>query len=76
VERTLTIHTLCRKPNLELATTVKACKGAGQKGSSGVTFYALGSVRKCEGMNLHTLKCTPILGVGVPMDFWIFKKQL
>jgi hypothetical protein len=29
------------------------------------TFYTLGSAGKCEGMNPHTLKWTPTLGVGV-----------
>jgi hypothetical protein len=27
-------------------------------------------------MNTHTPKWTPILGVGVPMDSWIFKRRL
>jgi hypothetical protein len=34
------------------------------------------SVGGCEGMNPHTLKWAPILGVGIPMDFQIFRKQL
>jgi hypothetical protein len=34
------------------------------------------SVGKCEGMNLHILKRTPTLGIGVPMDSRIFRKQL
>jgi len=34
----------------------------------GVTFHALGSVGKCEGMNSHTPKWAPTLGVGIPMD--------
>jgi len=41
-----------------------------------VTFHAFESARKCEGMNLHTPKCAPTLGIGVPMDFQIFKGRL
>jgi hypothetical protein len=32
----------------------------------GVTSHVLESAKKCEGMNLHTSKWTPILGVGTP----------
>jgi hypothetical protein len=46
----------CRNPNLRLATKTRACKGASQEGSPGVTSHAHRSVRKCEGMNLHTPK--------------------
>jgi hypothetical protein len=45
-----------RNPSLRLATKARAYKGAGQEGSLGVTFNAPGSVRQCEGMNLHTPK--------------------
>ncbi len=51
----------CHNLNLGLATKAKACKSAGQEGSLGVTFHALGSAKECEGMNLHT----PILGVRI-----------
>jgi hypothetical protein len=34
------------------------------------------SVRKCEGMRLHTPKWTPTLGIKVPMESRIFKEQL
>jgi hypothetical protein len=43
-------------------------QGCGPKGSLGVTSHTLGSVGKCEGVNLHTPKATPILGDKVPMD--------
>jgi hypothetical protein len=33
------------------------------------------SVTKCE-MKTHTPKWTPILGVGIPMDFWTFREWL
>jgi hypothetical protein len=42
----------------------------------GVIFHAPGSVGECEGMNPHTPKWAPTLGVGVPMDSRIFKKWL
>jgi hypothetical protein len=66
----------CRNSSLGLATKVKACKGASQEGSSGVTCHARGSVGECEGMNPHTPKWTPNLGVGVLMDFWILGERL
>jgi hypothetical protein len=59
-----------------VATKARACKGVGQEGNSGVTFHAPGSVRECEGMNPHIPKCAPILGVGVSMDFQIYKEKL
>ncbi len=46
----------CRNPSLGLITKVRACKGASQEGSLGVTFHVFGSVGECEGMNLHTPK--------------------
>jgi hypothetical protein len=63
---------ICRNPSLGLATKARACKSAGQKGSSGVTFHAPESAKECEGTNLHTPKRTPTLGVGVPIDSRIF----
>jgi hypothetical protein len=47
-----------------------------KKWSLGVTFHAPGSVGKCEGMNSHTPKWAPILGVGLLMDSRIFREQL
>jgi len=66
----------CHNPGLRFMTKTRACKGANQKRSPGITSHAPGSVRECEGMNPHTPKWTPILGVGIPMDSWIFKKHL
>jgi hypothetical protein len=66
---------ICCNPNLGLTTKARACKGAGQEGSSGVTSYVPGSVGECEGMNTHTPKWAPILGVEVQMDSQIFRKQ-
>jgi hypothetical protein len=59
-----------------VVTKARACKGAGREWSSGVTFHAPGSVRRCEGMNPHTPKWGVILGIEVPMDFRIFREQL
>ncbi len=66
----------CRNPIFGLATKVGACKGAGQEGSSGVISHAPGSVGECEGMNTHTPKWAPILGVRVLTDSWIFREWL
>ncbi len=49
-------HYQCHNLSLGLATKVRAYKGVGQEGSPGVTSHALGSVGKCERMNLHTPK--------------------
>jgi hypothetical protein len=38
--------------------------------------FMLPKVWESEGMNLHTPNWIPTLGIGVPMDFQIFKKQL
>jgi hypothetical protein len=38
--------------------------------------HAPKSVKECEGIDLHTPKGTPTLGVGVPMDSQIFREQL
>jgi hypothetical protein len=56
-------------------TKAKACKGAGQEGSSGVTPHAPGNVRECEGMKPRTPKWIPTLGVKVLMDSQIFKER-
>jgi hypothetical protein len=59
------VNNFCRNPSLGLATKARACEGAGQVGRPGVTFHALENVGECEGMNLHTPKWAPTLGVGV-----------
>jgi len=70
------LHVFCYKPNFGLATKAKVYKGANQQWSLRVTFHVPGSVKKCEGMNPHTPKWVPTLGVGVSMDFRNFKGQL
>jgi hypothetical protein len=64
----------CHDPNLGLVTKARACKGAHQEGSPRITFHAPKSVGECEGMNLHIPKWAFTLGVGVPMDSWIFRE--
>jgi hypothetical protein len=55
------IQPSCCNLNLRFATKVKACKVAGQEKRLGVTPHAFGSVRKCEGMNIHIPKGVSIL---------------
>jgi hypothetical protein len=62
------IYWICRNPNFGLVTKARVSKGVGQEWSSGITFHAFRSVGKCEGMNPHTPKWVPTLGVGIPMD--------
>jgi hypothetical protein len=69
-------HRMCRNPSLGLATKARACKVAGQEGSPGVMLHAPRSVGKCEGMNPHTSKGASTLGIGVTVDFRIFREQL
>jgi hypothetical protein len=38
--------------------------------------HALGSARERERIDSHTPKGTPTLGVGVPVDSWMFREQL
>jgi len=69
-------HQYCHNFNFGITTKARACKGVGQDRNLGITFHALESVRECEGMNPHTPKWTPTLGVGVLMDSQIFREQL
>ncbi len=58
----------CRNPNFGLATKAKGLQGCEPKESPGITSHIPGSVKKSEGVNLHTTKATPTLGNGVPME--------
>jgi len=40
-----------------------------KKGTLGVMSHASESARECEGIDLHTPKGTPTLGIEVPVDF-------
>jgi hypothetical protein len=53
------VYECCHNPSLGLTTKAKACKGAGQEGSSGITSHVLENAKECEGMNLHTPKELP-----------------
>jgi hypothetical protein len=55
-------YNIYRNPSLRLMTKVRACKGAGQRWSPGITFHAIKSVGECEGMNPHIPKWAPTLG--------------
>ncbi len=46
----------CHNLNFGLATGARVCKGASEEWSLGITFHALGSLGKCEGLNPHTPK--------------------
>jgi len=56
-------------------TKARACKVAGQEGSSGVMLHAPRSARECEGIDPHTPKGPPTLGVGIPVDSRMFKEK-
>jgi hypothetical protein len=58
--KSVTICIVCRNFSIGLATKAKACKGAGQEGSPGITSHAPRSVGECEGMNSHTPKWAPL----------------
>jgi hypothetical protein len=66
----------CHNLNLEFVTKVRAYKGASQKWSPRVAFNAPKSIGGCEGMNPHTPKWAPTLGVRIPMDFQIFREWM
>jgi len=82
--RTLTFSSSggeCRNPSLGLATKARglAKERAKRKEaweSHHILSGVLESVRECEGVNTHTLKATPTLGDGVPVDSRNFREQL
>ncbi len=57
-------------------TKARGCKVAGQEGSLGLMLHAPKIARECEGIDPHTPKGIPTLGVGVPMESRIFKRRL
>jgi len=69
------ISSYCRNPSLGLVTKAKGCKVVGQEGSLKVMLHVPGSARECEGIDLHTPKGTPTLGIGVPVDSRMFREQ-
>jgi len=67
---------ICRNPSLGLAPKARGCKVVGQKKSPGAMSHAPGSAKECEGIDPHTPKGTPTLGVRVPVDSRIFKGRV
>ncbi len=67
-ENSIHVHSICHNPSLELTTKARLRKSASQERDPGM----LENVR----MNTPTPKWTPILGVGVPMDFQNFREWL
>ncbi len=57
----------CHNLNFGLTTKARRCKVAGQERNPE-------NERKCEGMNPHTPKGASTLGVGVPVDSWMFRE--
>jgi hypothetical protein len=68
----------CRNLSFGLVTKAMACEGVGQEWSSRVTFHALRTVGEwgTKPPHPHTPKWTPILGIGVSMDFQTFRARL
>ncbi len=60
LDQTFSNHLRCCNPNLGLVTKVRGLQGCRPRGSPGVTLHALGNVGRCEGVNPHTPKATPI----------------
>jgi len=67
---------MCCNPSLGLTTKAGAYKVVREEGSLGVKPHAPESARECEGIDPHTPKGTPTLGVGVSMDFRMFRERL
>jgi hypothetical protein len=64
----------CRNLSLRLTTKARGCKVVGQEGSLGVMPHAPESARECEGIDPHTPKGTPTLGIGVIVDSRMFRE--
>jgi hypothetical protein len=62
-------HNNCRNLNHGLATKARGCKVAGQERETR-------ECKECEGMNPHTPKWTPMLGVGVPNELPNFQSAI
>jgi hypothetical protein len=69
------LQALCHDFSLGFATKARAYKGVGLDRRPWVTFHAPRNIGECEEMNPHTPKWAPTLGVGVLMDFQIFRKK-
>ncbi len=56
----------CRNLSFGLATKARGLQGCTPRGRPMSHFTCSWECKECEGMNLHTPKGTPMLGVGVP----------
>jgi hypothetical protein len=56
----------CHNPSLGFATKARGLQGCMPRGRFGSHFTCSRECKECEGMNPHTPKGTPMLGVGVP----------
>jgi hypothetical protein len=70
------LHLYCHNPNLGFTTKAKACKGAGEEWVRESHFMLSGVQESVREWTPSTLKWTPTLVVGIPMDFRIFKRWL
>jgi hypothetical protein len=66
----------CCNLSLGLATKARGLQGCGSRGRPGSHFTCSREYRECEGMNLHTPKGTPMLGVGVPKGLSNFQSAI
>ncbi len=68
---------VCCNPSLGFAIKTRALLAKVQaKSEDRKSHFILSGVEECEKMNPHTPKWTPTLGIGVPMDFRIFRRWL
>jgi len=65
----------CHDPSLRFATRLKGMQRCRPRMQFGSHIHTPKNVEKCEGMNPHTPKWVPTLGVRFSMDFQIFKEQ-
>ncbi len=65
----------CCNLSFGFSTNAKGLQGCGPRESPRVTSHTLGSVGKCEGVNLHTPKATPTFGDGALVDSWNFRER-
>ncbi len=68
-------HPNCHNLTFGLVTKAKGLQECRPRGSPGVTSHIRRSVRKCEGVNLHTPKVTFTLGDGVPVNSQNFRER-
>jgi hypothetical protein len=64
-----------RNPSLGLTTKARVCKGAGQEWAYESHFMLMGVQESVREWTPTLPKWAPILGVEVPMDSRIFRRQ-